>query len=356
MEIGKKIKELRRGKDMTQEKLADLLGVSYQAVSKWETGVSSPDLSLIVPIARLFGISTDELFGIGSEEARRAEFDAVYDNYWKKDVAETYAVARQAVSEFPGDFKYLEWLASMEYYAAFCDDVVKEGGPETFGSMIEKSVKHYVTIIEECTDSGIRNDALLGIIDSLRHVGRSDEAVKYALLAPEKPGYGRDELLEMCTEGAEKLKIRQRIVYAKAKELLFALRKIWFSSAEKTDCVRAAVDISENIIKTLVPDGNYCDFYWNLYQLYIERAEICMADDDRDGAVANLAAAKDLALKDDENNTSGRRFTCTIFDRTDGCEYDELTADDSIKYWVWCANGKKFDPLRKREDFMKLFS
>ena len=61
--IGEKIKELRRKNDLTQEKLADQLGVSYQTVSKWETGVTSPDLSLIVPLARLFKVTTDELFG-----------------------------------------------------------------------------------------------------------------------------------------------------------------------------------------------------------------------------------------------------------------------------------------------------
>ena len=41
--IGQKIKELRKKNDLTQEKLADYLGVSYQAVSKWETGVNTPD-------------------------------------------------------------------------------------------------------------------------------------------------------------------------------------------------------------------------------------------------------------------------------------------------------------------------
>ncbi|MBR7092033.1 MAG: helix-turn-helix transcriptional regulator, partial [Clostridia bacterium] len=50
--IGEKIKELRKARDMTQDELAACLGVAYQTVSKWETGVTSPDLSLIVPIAR----------------------------------------------------------------------------------------------------------------------------------------------------------------------------------------------------------------------------------------------------------------------------------------------------------------
>ena len=62
--IGMKIKELRKKKDMTQEKLAEYLNVSFQAVSKWETGAASPDISMIVPLARLLDVTTDELFGL----------------------------------------------------------------------------------------------------------------------------------------------------------------------------------------------------------------------------------------------------------------------------------------------------
>ena len=57
MTIGEKIKQLRKNNDLTQEKLADYLCVSYQAVSKWECGLSSPDISLIAPLTRLFHVS-----------------------------------------------------------------------------------------------------------------------------------------------------------------------------------------------------------------------------------------------------------------------------------------------------------
>lgn len=60
--IGEKIKYYRQKNNMTQEKLASCLNVTFQTVSKWETGVSSPDLSLIVPLTKLFRISADELF------------------------------------------------------------------------------------------------------------------------------------------------------------------------------------------------------------------------------------------------------------------------------------------------------
>ena len=58
MTIGEKIKELRIKHDLTQEKLADYLFVSYQAVSKWECGLSNPDLTLIAPLTKLFNVTS----------------------------------------------------------------------------------------------------------------------------------------------------------------------------------------------------------------------------------------------------------------------------------------------------------
>lgn len=60
--IGKNIKRLRYERRFTQSELASNLGVTCQAVSKWETCVNSPDIALIPRIAELLGVSIDELF------------------------------------------------------------------------------------------------------------------------------------------------------------------------------------------------------------------------------------------------------------------------------------------------------
>ncbi len=62
MTIGNNIRMLRQRKGLTQEQVAAHLGVSYQAVSKWETGVNTPDISLLPPLAGLFGVMIDALF------------------------------------------------------------------------------------------------------------------------------------------------------------------------------------------------------------------------------------------------------------------------------------------------------
>ncbi len=78
MTIGEKIAKLRREKSMTQEELAEKLGVSAQAVSKWENNICCPDIALIPKIAQLFGVSTDML--LGSEQLRDTPKKATLEN------------------------------------------------------------------------------------------------------------------------------------------------------------------------------------------------------------------------------------------------------------------------------------
>ena len=61
MEIGKKIQKLRKERGLTQEALAEKIGVSAQAVSKWETGASDPSTSNLLTLAKLFNTTAEEL-------------------------------------------------------------------------------------------------------------------------------------------------------------------------------------------------------------------------------------------------------------------------------------------------------
>lgn len=68
--IGNRISKYRKEKGMTQEELAGKLGVSSQAVSKWENDASCPDISLLPELCRILGISTDELLTGNTNEVR----------------------------------------------------------------------------------------------------------------------------------------------------------------------------------------------------------------------------------------------------------------------------------------------
>lgn len=72
--MGQIIKKLRKEHNFTQEELAEQLGVTFQAISKWENDSGMPDISQVIPIATVFGVSTDVLFGIyGTDNAKEVQ-------------------------------------------------------------------------------------------------------------------------------------------------------------------------------------------------------------------------------------------------------------------------------------------
>lgn len=70
MTTGERIQQLRKTAGLSQEQLADIVGVSRQAVSKWETDQSSPDIDNILALSKAFAVSTDELLGNNADTTK----------------------------------------------------------------------------------------------------------------------------------------------------------------------------------------------------------------------------------------------------------------------------------------------
>ena len=78
--FGENLKKFRKAKELTQETLADFLGVSFQAVSKWERNESYPDITMLPIIASFFGVTVDSLLGTDMIENNRRieEYNETY--------------------------------------------------------------------------------------------------------------------------------------------------------------------------------------------------------------------------------------------------------------------------------------
>ena len=100
IKLGEKIRSLRKQKNISQEVLAQYLGVSFQAVSKWENGDNLPDVTMIPAIASFFDVSTDELFDFNRIEME----NKVQQSCW--DIAEyRYSQPEKAVADLRGLLK-----------------------------------------------------------------------------------------------------------------------------------------------------------------------------------------------------------------------------------------------------------
>ena len=103
MNIGVKIKELRKQRGMTQEQLADRMCVSFQAVSKWENNVAMPDISILPMLARFFGVSMDVLFDFSLEEIEDKALEIAKESWKYRDDNDDKAreILIEGLSQYP---------------------------------------------------------------------------------------------------------------------------------------------------------------------------------------------------------------------------------------------------------------
>ena len=354
--IGKRIKDLRKQNDLTQEKLATLLGVTDKAVSKWECGATMPDLALIVPLARLLQVSTDTLLGMNPPEndPRKQYFDAEYFEYWKKDDHEAdYLIAKQAVAEYPGDYRYLHWLGSVEYYIAF-----RHQDQTEFLAAMDESIRHNLQVYENAADEDLRNDSLWTVICAYRYSGRTEEAKKYAMLYPEGNPTTRNDALEMCLTGEELLVLRQEMISDALANLCNKLEKHWRFESPAIPRTREAVLATKTIIETVIPDGNYLYFSFWMQFVHKKLAQIAIYDGDHDLAVEELKIALRFTKERDRSVTGGKHpYTCPILDHY-YYDYSDCRPLGSIEacFKDELRDDKCYEPIRDREDFKALIA
>ena len=119
MTMGNIIKELRKERGLTQEELAERLGVTYQAISKWENNAGMPDISQVVPLASVFGVSTDVLFGIAgtteTEEALRiiANADSVKVYGRLSTYLDAYDILMKGLKKYPSNLTIISNCMSL---------------------------------------------------------------------------------------------------------------------------------------------------------------------------------------------------------------------------------------------------
>lgn len=103
--LGEKIRLLRKQAGISQEVLAQAMGVSFQAVSKWENGTALPDVAAIPSIAAFFGVSTDELFDFNRLESEQKVMEICQSAWACRDEhpAEAERILRDGLRQYPGN-------------------------------------------------------------------------------------------------------------------------------------------------------------------------------------------------------------------------------------------------------------
>ena len=201
--LGQRIKELRHRDGRTQDTLAEELGVTAQAVSRWEKGICYPDMEVIPSIANYFNVSIDELFGYDNERSKKADALAEQINEMicqnnGKDVSmdACIALAREALIEFPGNEKLTLALASALFTAGYVrhgeHHIEGEDGYSIYDTELhsnysewKEAIRLYEKLLLTLNSGEMRQKAVIELSQLYKNTGEHEKALLLAKSAPE---------------------------------------------------------------------------------------------------------------------------------------------------------------------------
>ena len=255
MSIGTTIKRLRREKDITQEQLAEYLGITSRAISQWECDRTAPDISQIPALCHIFDVSSDVLLGIDiektNEEIKRYLTEAAELGNQGKG-SERTALLREANKKFPRDYKIMYSLAN----SLVCEFSRK--GIKEYDEVFDLCNR----ILAECTDSNIRYEAIETLGVAYDYAGKKDEMLKLAEEMP-RARFSYENFMVYRWEGNEAVKERQKYIEFLLHELLSMITclsghrgddgKMIFSWGERKELRKLELDL----IETIFHNGDY---------------------------------------------------------------------------------------------------
>ncbi len=353
LSIGENIKGLRKQKDITQEQLAEMLGVSCQSVSRWELGVCYPDMELLPQLAKIFEITVDKLLGVDdiSENKKVEEYLERFQRAINKGkIYECISIAREGVAEYPNNYILLDKLM----YALF-------GSIDNSGNIPdwEKNMEKYdaeITALGEriakfCPDPNIRLTATARL--AFNHVLHGRKKIGRQIYETLPP-------MELCQEmhiwwaleDEEKLTFLHKAI-KDSYELLNSF--IWLlADADVVDAETELIAIKKLFeLEKLILDGNRPNNNWGSVWLDFDIAKRYALIGDFDNMYKHLYMAVDEA-KAFDNRPEEQKYTALLIGEITEKRLDFETSDTRplcvILRDKWLLHDE-FDPVRDTDKF-----
>jgi len=248
--LSEQLRKLRREKGNTQEELAAHLGLTIQAVSKWERDEGYPDITLLPAIASYYNVSIDDLLGVGQIEKEKK-----IDSYANKNIelyragksSDRVALWREAQKEFPNDLLVIYNLMC----ALESEDRTKNA---------DEIIEYGERILDKSTDNSLRGSAIQSLSFTYYYAkGDAESAKKYARMA-NVYAVTVNQMMPRFLEGDEAVEYCQTNIQELIDEICINANIMLTKGNYPPEGRINAVEFVINCYKLLYPDGN-CGFY-----------------------------------------------------------------------------------------------
>jgi len=357
MNIGIAIKKLRRGKDITQEQLAEYLGVSAQAVSRWETGTALPDITQVPILANIFNVSADELLGIdiaAKEERINAITTDAWENYAAKGRGdEAIAILRTALKEYPNSYKLMQNLASTIWSYADC----YPHDSDEYKNAMQEAIALGEVVLAECTDDSIRSNMVQFQCYAYMGLGKLEKAQALAMKMPSK--YSSCEALwSHIHKGTKLYQYKQWMIMSSAEDMLC---DITGHNIKLDDGTTPYTLISERIAiqqkcaeiyAILFEEENYGFYHLRLSEIHRKIAFLNVIEEvNINFALKHLQLAAKHAIAFDTLDIS-KEYTSLLFrGKIIGSSSKNSTNNESYDL-LKAMDNNALDPIREKAEFI----
>ena len=235
LSIGNKIKALRKEHGITQEQLADSVGISFQAISKWENNITLPDITLVPILAGYFNITIDELFDFNLKEIRKNVDEICREacKYRENDPGKSRALLEEGLRKYPDNDILLDNLLYVLNYAENPDETISVAGKLT----------------EQASEPGIKYDALRFMAYAYHAKGEISNALAAIRQLPEIDFTKLTEIAFLLT-GKPKYEAAEKQKWISFENLLQMMVKIT-EYYEETGDIPAALSETKRALRLL---------------------------------------------------------------------------------------------------------
>lgn len=203
--LGENIRSLRIANGITQEQFGYEMGVSAQAVSRWENGATYPDITMLPMIADFFDVTLDELMGRGREldtNERESFFKSVREMHHRGEIAAILEAYDKILHKHPNDAYLLHGKANVLYYSQF---------KNTQDMSVAKEIISLCNKINCSNKPDMQCGANALLVRVYARIGQLEEARKLANALPSFE-VGRELLIMECLQGADKKEYCQYLI------------------------------------------------------------------------------------------------------------------------------------------------
>ena len=356
LNIGENIKYLRREKDITQEQLAEMLGVSYQSVSRWETGACYPDMELLPTLANVFETTVDKLLGVNEqlEKEKVAKYQERFQLAISRgDVEECIRISREGVAEYPNNYVLLNQLMYALFVAG--DD---DGNIPNWKENMEKYDAEITAlgerIMKYCPDQDIRLEATGRLAFNHCEMGRKQIGRAIYETLPSRE-YCKESQIWWALEEDEKLPYTRKSIDSGFNSLYEGLYNLTWGQLLPDEELILVYQKMQAFLQ-LMYDGNETDNNWRKANLHCGMAKTYARLGKQKELFEELELTVKCAYDFDNRPESGKYSTLllgevswkrTDFDTSDSRSICEIVRDK------WLAS-EDFDGVRASEEFQEI--